>query len=170
MKPIRLTAALAAAILTAVLLTPAAEAQERIEVPWPELGQALAGHIVSTVLPDGTILRGRVLDVSAEQLRFDADKTSNPSLYPKGELSLAKSQLRVFSYTAKRGYWRAAGAAIGAAGTVAAVAVPLTIAKNEGAEDTALGYALSGGLGAGLGYLIGNAADKREITVVVAQD
>ena len=103
MKSLRLTASLAAAILTAAILTPAARAQERIEVPWAELGPALAGHIVSTVLPDGTALRGHVLDVSAEQLRFEANKTSNGALYPKGELSLARNQLKVFSYTQKRG-------------------------------------------------------------------
>ena len=115
MKSLRLTASLAAAILTAAILTPAARAQERIEVPWAELGPALAGHIVSTVLPDGTVLRGHVLDVSAEQLRFEANKTSNGALYPKGELSLARNQLKVFSYTQKRGRGRAIGAAIGAA-------------------------------------------------------
>ena len=120
MKSLRLTASLAAAILTAAILTPAARAQERIEVPWTELGPALAGHIVSTVLPDGTVLRGHVLDVSADQLRFEANKTSNGALYPKGELSLARNQLKVFSYTQKRGRGRAIGAAIGAAATLAA--------------------------------------------------
>ena len=119
-KPLRPTAALVAAMLIAAVLSPAARAQDRIEIPWPELGQALAGHSVSTVLPDGTVLRGRVLDVSADQLRFDANKTSNRTLHPKGELSLAKSQLTVFSYTQKRGHWRAIGAAIGAAATFAA--------------------------------------------------
>ena len=84
MRPLRFAAAVVAATLTAAVLSPAARAQERIEVPWAELGPALAGHIVSTVLPDGTALRGHVLDVS-------------------GELSLARNQLKVFSYTQKRG-------------------------------------------------------------------
>ena len=91
MRPLRFAAAVVAATLTAAVLSPAARAQERIEVPWAELGPALAGPIVSTVLPDGTALRGHVLDVSAEQLRFE------------GELSLARNQLKVFSYTQKRG-------------------------------------------------------------------
>ena len=103
MRPLRFAAAVVAATLTAAVLSPAARAQERIEVPWAELGPALAGPIVSTVLPDGTVLRGHVLDVSADQLRFEANKTSNGALYPKGELSLARNQLKVFSYTQKRG-------------------------------------------------------------------
>ena len=171
MKSLRLTASLAAAILTAAILTPAARAQERIEVPWAELGPALAGHIVSTVLPDGTVLRGHVLDVSADQLRFEANKTSNGALYPKEELSLARNQLKVFSYTQKRGRGRAIGAAIGAAAIVASFYIPIEINSNEAGDGNATAqHVAMGGIGAGLGYLVGNQVDKRTITVIVAPD
>lgn len=168
MKPFRLAAF--AAILIAAVWGPAAKAQQRIEVPWGELGRTLVGRNVSAVLADGTVLRGRVLEVSGDQLRFDANKSSNRSIYPKGELSLASNQLTAFSYTQRRGHWRAAGAAIGAAGGAAAISPLLIISGNESSESVAPGYALFAGIGAALGYLIGNEADKHEIMVTITRD
>ncbi len=175
MQPLRTTTALGAAIMTAVILSPFARAQEKIEVPWVELGRAVDGQVVSTVLTDGTVLRGRVIDVSDSELRFDVKKSSNRSIYPKGEVSLAKSQLTVFSYTEKRGYWRAAGTAIGAAGGLAGTS-PLWgwVLENKPQRiDVDSGVVLVAGVVAGaaaLGYGIGNAADKHEVTVVIARE
>jgi hypothetical protein len=138
------------------------------------LGQALSGHTVSTALPDGTVLRGHVLDVSADQLRFDVNKTSNRALYPKGELSLAKNQLKVFSYTERRGHWRAIGATIGAAAGVAATLPIWATANNEGGFDPGdlpgtITLAGVGG-GAALGYGLGHAADTHEVMVIITKD
>jgi hypothetical protein len=175
MKPLRITTTLAAALMTAVMLSPAARAQKKIEVPWSELGQALGGHTVSTVLPDGTALRGRAIEVCDRELRFEVKKTSNRSGYPKGELSLAKSQLTVFSYTEKRGHWRAAGTAIGAAGGLAGTS-PLwgwVLENKPQRVDVDSGAIFVAGVVAGaaaLGYGIGNAADKHEVTVIIAGD
>lgn len=169
-KSQRFTMALIAAILAATILSPNASAQEQVKVPWAELPYVLEGRVVSTVLVDGTTLRGRVRDVSSTELRFDVKKTSNRDLYPKGESHVPREQLRVFSYTEKKGNWRAIGAAIGAAGGVAAGTIPVQIAYNEHGSARAAGYAFFGALGAGLGYLGGHIADTHTTTVVVAND
>ncbi len=176
MKSLRFLAC-AAAILFAGLHGSAAFAQERIEVPWTELAPALAGKVVSTVLVDGTTLQGRVLDVLADELRFEATKTSNRDLHPKGNISLPRSQVSVFSYKERRGYWRAAGTAIG---VVAGASIgALYCAKSNGCirgfQSTSSGNlgtvaAVSIGGGGAAGYFAGRAADLHETMVVLAKE
>ena len=66
-------------------------------------------------------------------------KTSNRDLYPKGESHVPREQLSVFSYTEKKGNWRAIGAAIGAVGGVAAGTLPVIYAYNEQGSNRAVG-------------------------------
>lgn len=169
MKSPKFAAAVAAVLLVAALLSPAARAQTKMEVPWLGLAQALDGRVVDTVLLDGTALRGRVVDVSENELRFQVKTTSKPSVYPKGEIAVPKGQVKVFSYKHRSGSrGRALGAVIGgAAGAVPALFLA-KLASNEGANA---GGALAGIVGAGvaIGYGLGHAADTKTMTVFVAE-
>ncbi|MDA0206174.1 MAG: hypothetical protein O3A53_11780 [Acidobacteria bacterium] len=131
MKSPHFTTALAAALLSAALLSPAARAQTKMEVPWMGLAQALDGRVVNTVLLDGTVLRGRVLDVSYDELRFQVKRTSKPVVYPKGEIAIPKGQVRVFSYTFRNGTrGRKLGAVIGGAVGAVPTLLVASIARN----------------------------------------
>ena len=137
------------------------------------LAQALDGRVVNTVLPDGTVLRGRVFDVSEDELRFRVKTTPKPVLYPKGEIAVPKGQVKVFSYTYRNGTrGRKLGAVIGGAvGAVPALLVA-SIAGNEGGnlrEGVTGVLAGIAGAGVALGHGIGHAADAKTMTVFVAQ-
>ena len=173
MKSPKFATTFAAALLSAVLLSPAALAQTKMEVPWMGLAQALDGRVVNTVLLDGAVLRGRVLDVSYDELRFQVKKSSKPVLYPKGEVAVPKGQVKVFSYTYRNGTrGRKLGAVYGGAAGVFATIAVASIATNEGGRiNGAARGVLAGiaGAGVGLGYGIGHAADTETMTVLVAQ-
>ncbi len=171
-KSLRITTAVVAAILTATILSPAASAQDQIEVQWAELAYVLEGRVVSTVLVDGTVLRGQILDVSSTELRFEVKKTSNRDLYPKGEGSVPRGQLRVLSYTEKYGNWRAIGTAIGVGGGALASMPVWAPAANEGGLNELTGSITGAliGLGAAAGYGLGHVADTHTTTVIVAKD
>ena len=76
-------------VVTAVLLaihgTGRAAQEERIELKWNEVAQAVAGRTVQMVLPDGTSLKGPVLNVTSEALEIQIKKTSNGQTYRKGQ-------------------------------------------------------------------------------------
>ena len=169
-QSLRITTIAVAAIMAAAILSPSALAQNQIEVEWAQLASALEGRVVSTVLVDGPVLRGRVLDVSPTGLRFEVKKTSNRAEYPKGEGTVPREQLSAFSYTERRGYWRGAGAAIGVAGAAAAISPLVAISRNEGRDDEGLAFAVLGAIGGAIGYGIGHAADTHKTTVMVAKD
>ncbi len=173
MKSPKFTTAVAAALLSAALLSPAARAQTKMEVPWLGLAQGLDGRVVNTVLLDGTALRGRVLDVSENELRFQVKTTSKPVVYPKGEIVLPKGQVKVFSYTYRNGsrgrkLGAVAGGAIGAFPTLLVAG----IVNNEGGNipgNVAGVLAGIAGAGVALGYGFGHAADTKTMTVFVAE-
>ena len=171
-KSLRITTAVVAAILTATILSPGAPAQQRIEVQWAELAYVLEGRVVSTVLVDGTVLKGRILDVSPTELRYEVKKTSNRKLYPKGEGSVPRGQLRVLSYTEKHGNWRAIGTAIGVGGGALAGTPIWATAANEGGQNELTGSITAAviGLGAAAGFAAGLNADTHKTIVVVAKD
>ena len=138
-----------------------------------QLGQALDGRVVDTVLLDGTELRGRILAVSENELRFRAKATSKPAVYPKGEIVVPKRQVKVFSYAYCNGSrGRILGAAIGGAAGAVPTILAGTIANNEGGNlpGNVVGV-LAGIVGAGvaLGYGVGHAADTETMTVFAAE-
>ena len=171
-KSPRFTTAVVAAILIATILSPSTQAADQIEVQWAELPHVLEGRVVSTVLVDGTVLRGRILDVSPTELRFEVKKTSNRDLYPKGEGPVPREQLRVLSYTEKHGNWRAIGTAIGVGGGALASMPVWAPAANEGGQNELTGSITAAviGIGAAAGYAAGLNADTHKTIVVVAKD
>ena len=173
MKSPKFTVALVAGLFSIALLSPSAHAQSKMEVPWMQLAQALDGHVVNTVLLDGTALRGRVLEVSENELRFQVKTTSKPVVYPKGEIIVPKGQVKVFSYTYRNGTrGRKLGAAAGgAAGAVPTFLVAGIVANEGGNIPGNVAGVLAGivGAGAALGYGLGHAADTKTMTVFVAE-
>lgn len=171
MQSFRLSTTLLAALLTSLTLIPTVSAADRVEAQWTDLPRLLQGHTVSTVLVDGTILRGQFLDASPTELRFQVKKSSNRAQYPKGENSLPRTQLSAFSYTERSGKWRAIGTAIGATAGGLIASVPLRVGDNEGgASGLMVGIAATAiGTGTGLGYVGGHVADTHTTTIVVAQ-
>jgi len=176
MKSPKFTTAFAASLLFAALLSPAAHAQTKMEVPWLGLAQALDGHVVNTVLLDGTALRGRVLDVSENELRFKIKETSKPVVHPKGEMTVRKGQVKVFSYTYRNGSGgRIIGTAIGGAAGLVPTLLVASITKGEGGNifdvDPGVGTVLTGIAAAGvsLGYGVGHVVDTKTMTVFVAE-
>jgi hypothetical protein len=173
MKSPKYITALVAVLFSTALLSSAADAQTKTEVPWRGLAQALDGRVVNTVLLDGTALRGRILEVSENELRLRVKTTSKPSLYPKGEIVVPRGQTKVFSYTYRNGTrGRVLGSvAGGAAGTVPTILLGV-ISGNEGGNlpSNVVGV-LAGivGAGAALGYGLGHAVDTKTMTVYVAE-
>jgi hypothetical protein len=69
--------AFSAALLLFAQLPVAYSATKPTEMRWSELGPFIAGREVSTVLPDGTFVRGRALAVDADALVLDVSKSSD---------------------------------------------------------------------------------------------
>ncbi len=138
-------------VFTAVIFathgTASAAREERIELKWSELGQAVAGRTVQMVLPDGTSLKGPVLNVTSEALEIQIKKTSNRQTYPKGQISIPRSSVSVLRYTQVRGRWRAIGTAIGAGASAVVGSLVYTRFNNEANPET--GAALAAGSVAG---------------------
>ncbi len=161
------------ALWVAVALCPVASAQRQFEVAWEALPSTLGDRVVSTVLVDGTELKGRVLGVSPTELRFQVNRTSKPVFYPKGEVTIPRDQLGAFGYYERRGsLWRKVGTAGGAGGGFLVGLPILLIANNEGGQNNlTVGIAAAAtGAGAGLGFLLGREADTKRIVVVIADD
>ena len=166
-------------VVTAVLFathgTASAAREERIELKWSELGQAVAGRTVQMVLPDGTSLKGPVLNVTSEALEIQIKKTSNRKAYPKGQFSVPRSSVSVLQMREVKGSWRAIGTALGAgAGSTLAWFVAQGVFHFTGEGSATPGRTgIVAGLGAGVtaaGYFLGREADKRATIITIVRE
>ena len=84
-------------VVTAVLFAihGTGRAAQEIELKWNEVARGVAGRTVQMVLPDGTSLKGPVLNVTSEALEIEIKKTSNRKAYPKGRFSVPRSSVSV---------------------------------------------------------------------------
>jgi hypothetical protein len=76
------------------------------ELPWAELGPAIAGKKIQLILPGGVEIQGNVLRVEPGALRLDVTRTSNKKAIRKGENSISRpavSTIRISRYTKR---WR----------------------------------------------------------------
>ena len=161
----------ATAVLFAIHGTGRAAQEERIELKWNEVAQAVAGRTVQMVLPDGTSLKGPVLNVTSEALEIQIKKTSNRQTYPKGQISIPRSSVSVLRYTQVRGRWRAIGTAIGAGASAVVGSLVYTRFNNEANPET--GATLAAGIvgaGAAAGYFAGRGADKRVTIITIVRE
>lgn len=148
--------------------TPRADAgvvDER-QINWAGLS-VVVGQWVRVLMPDGVRIEGKATGLEVDALAIEVAKSSKPKAYPKGRFLASRATLRavdVVQPSSKR--WRIVCTALGGAlGYVA-----LRGAANAGkSSNTGLAVGL-GSLGVSLpvvGYLLGNAADRRVVTYVI---
>lgn len=146
----------------------AATSREKLSLQWSELERAVAGKMVAFVLPDGTAIKGTVVRLASNHLVIDIRETSDRSVYPRGEASIARSSVTTLQTKEIHGRWRTVGTAVGAAagGTVGALVYRRF--NNEANPQTGIGAA-SGiiGAAAAAGYFAGRSADTHITTITI---
>jgi hypothetical protein len=132
----------------------------------------VAGKTVSIAMPGGAVVTGKAARVEPDALVVNVAKTTDPNLYPKGELRVPRARLHILHMQTKGKLFRTLGTAFGAGagitgGTIAAVAIDWH--DNHG---TAAGFAFAGIAAAGTaaGYLAGNRWDMRWTTIEILPD
>jgi hypothetical protein len=84
-----------------------------VSLQWEDLGPLIAGREVEIVLPDGAKLKGDVFAVRHESLVLDIKKTSDKSLYPKGQNILERASVTSLLLRKKTIRWRVIGTIAG---------------------------------------------------------
>jgi hypothetical protein len=133
------------------------------QASWGELGFVVGRH-VRIAMPDGAVVGGKVLAVEPEALVVQGAG--------KEAFRAPRKALKAFEMSAKTKRYRVIATALGSAtglmvGCVAAITVQGGIfgnSHNGAASATAVGIWSAGTLG---GYFLGNAADRKTVTVVV---
>jgi hypothetical protein len=138
------------------------------QLTWSELG-SVVDEKVTTVLPGGTHIEGKVLAVEPEGLRLRVAKTSDRNVMPKGERLVPRASVSVLRVTKHRVLARPL-CALGAAGATAAIVLGGMSDVYEGALVIVRPAAAAGGaIGMGVaGYYIGKRLDRTvtEIRIV----
>lgn len=159
----------------------AASAARKVELalPWSQLAPVIQQRKIALVLPGGTHVEGKVIDVTAEALVLNVTKTSDSSAQPKGKTSIARSAVLAIRLNEtkgpKRALWTSVGAGAGAAsGWLLAEGVYHVSGEGQGIWSEPGGAGLLLGLaggGAALGYIIGRSSDQVETYVrIVAEE
>lgn len=138
---------------------------------WNELGPRITGKKAALVLPDGTIVQGKVRGVDLAGLRMDISKTSNKKVQPKGVHTIPRQSVSVLRVTE----YRKTGRLLFTLGTLAAAGALVALgARDSGLTEgplvvivPAVGAAGTVGLGLG-GYYFGKAVDKRVTDIRIA--
>jgi hypothetical protein len=147
----------------------AASSVERLS--WSQL-PSIAGKHVRIVMPDSAVVSGRVIAVEPEALVVDVRESASPAVYPKGQLRVPRATLRTFEMHKKGVRYRIIGTVLGAAGGLVGGAVAGfstgggVLSNQHDARAAAVFLSIAAG-GTAAGYLLGNAADRRTVTVVV---
>jgi hypothetical protein len=77
-----------------------------IELKWSALSPVVAGHNVELVLPDGNVLKGKVLEVLPDALVLDVAKSLVEKAFPKGKTEIPRARvvvLKLISSNAGKG-------------------------------------------------------------------
>jgi hypothetical protein len=143
------------------------QAKEDLRVSWLDLPAFTNGKTIALVLPDGSNLQGKVIGAEASQLIFKVSKTSNVQSYPKGNVTIPRASVRSFSMNRSGALWKAVGSVIGL-GAGLAVAVPVNAYSHNEGDGAPLAVALIIIVPVVLGFLIGRSADKKTVTVTLA--
>jgi hypothetical protein len=162
----------AAALSIAFGLVPALRAGERnVRLPWAELGPAVSGRKISTILSDGTSLSGKVIAIKPEAMVVHMGKTSDPGRF-HGDAEVPRALVSALRVSKPGWKWR--------------VILPLTCAVGFAAAGGAIGgrvdpggFIISDGAangiavglvtGAATGYVAGHFADKHTLIVEVVR-
>ncbi len=132
-------------------------------VTWSEFSAKVAPkHTIRMVLPDGTLVEGHPLQLTADAMELSITRTSNRQAHAKGRATIPRGSVSVVEVRSPR--WK--GKLIGALAPIGigtAIAVG-GMAANQGSDDIYV-YAAAGGLtiaaGAPAGLLVGRAIDRR---------
>jgi hypothetical protein len=147
-----------------------AEASEVMHVKWEDL-PLVQGKTVRISLPGGFVT-GKATSVEADALVVDVQKTSDPNAYPKGMLRAPRENLHRLEMQTKGKTGRAVlttlGALAGVGGGAAVLAsynhcLPLfgPCSKKHSVGIGAAAFVGIPAAGVAVGYLVGNALDKR---------
>lgn len=156
-------------ILVPLFVCGAAELPRQMK--WEELS-TINGRNISIVMPQGAAVSGKLSAVQADALILRVSKTTDRVAYPKGELRVPRESLRAIEVHSKGHKFRVIGTVLGfvagaAGGAAAAIGVQGGIfnTDHQGAAAATFAGILAGGTAAG--YLIGNAADRKSMTIQV---
>lgn len=122
-----------ALILTLLLLSPRAAAEEIIPARWNQLAPHVTGRRVWLPLADGARISGVVQEVTPTGLAMEIAKTSNRKAWPKGAASIPRSSVSTIRLTKPPGHkGLIIGGAVGGGMTAAAGGTLVAIGRNEG--------------------------------------
>lgn len=149
-------------LLFAPVAVSAADAAEN-RVTWSEFSTRMTPKCtIRMVLPDGTHIEGRPLQVKPDAIDVRISRTSNKQAHRKGDAAIPRESVSVVEVRNPR--WK--GKLIGTLAPIGVGAAILAagVAANQGSDDV-YGYAILGGatmgFGAPLGFFVGRAIDRR---------
>ena len=138
------------------------------QMAWSDIYSAIAGAKLEMVLPSGTEIQGKLLEVGPQALTMDVTKTSNSKELAKGRASVPRASVSTIHARKCGAKWRVIlgiglpAGLLGAAG--AAINAQSSTVKGQEAAGVILG------IGAGsavAGYFIGRQLDCRVIDITV---
>jgi hypothetical protein len=74
-------------------------ADKMLSLKWSELSSVIAGHNVELAQPDGSILRGKVLEVLPDAMVLIVTKSSGKKAFPIGRTEIPRAQVAVLNLT-----------------------------------------------------------------------
>ncbi len=128
-----------------------------IELKWSALSPIIGGHNVEVALPDGNVLKGKVLEVLPDALVLDVTESLVEKAFPNGKTEIPRAHVVVLKLISSNA---GKGSAIGAL-----VGIPLGIA-NGGLQGVGNGIG-TGVFCVGLGGLIGWATHHATIIKIL---
>ncbi len=143
------------------------------QLTWEEL-PSITGKTLMVIMPGDAAVTGRATAVEADALVMRVTKTTDHAAYPKGSLRVPRATLRTIELKSKGVKFRVIGTALGAvAGLAGGIGAAIGIQgglfnnQNQGAATAAfvcIPIAVTTA-----GYFLGNAADRKSVTVEVRQ-
>ena len=141
---------------------------KQVELPWGDLKPLIVDKKVTLQLPDDVTVKGRVLAVRDDGLYLNIKKRSNKKAYSKGPTVIPRADVSLIEFRQRRGFmYRGILTSVGAVvGAAIVVAVAVRAGGTSGGEE----FALLGGIGAALGYVIGDSADTKVTRIKIVDD
>ena len=143
---------------------------KQVEMRWGDLSALIVDKKVTLRLPEEVTVKGRVLAVRDDGLYLDIKKRNKKKAYSKGPTVIPRADVSLIEFREKRGIkYRAILTPVGfVAGAAIVVAVAVRAGGTSGGEVYAA--ALLGGIGAALGYVIGDSADTKVTRIKIVDD
>ena len=138
------------------------------QVAWSDVHSAVAGAKIKMVLPSGTEIQGRLLEVGPEALTMDVTKTSNSKEIGKGKASIPRASVSAIDARKCGIKWRLALSIGLPAGLVGAAGAAINTQSPTVKSQDAAGVILGIGAGSAVaGYFVGKQLDCRDTDITV---